>query len=93
MFLQQPPARVVPPPFPAVDPVTDPNTLPNFDDDGGFDEVDHATRLDASLPAKFLKDAPLTDINPAVPAADERTRAVNIRNDPRAMSDIDWDLD
>jgi len=24
---------------------------------------------------------------------DERTRAVDIRNDPRAMSDIDWDID
>jgi hypothetical protein len=66
---------------------------------GGFEEgSEEATRADDFPRHKFLAEAPATDLNPAGPfedrlhANDERTRAVNIRNDP-SISDVDWDLD
>jgi thioredoxin reductase (NADPH) len=69
---------------------------------GSFDEAnDEATRSDDFPRHKFLAEAPATDLNAVGPfedlharrhANDERTRSVNIRNDP-SISDIDWDLD
>jgi len=50
-----------------------------------FDHDDEATRLsnvDGSLPGQRQN----------APTRDERTRAVDIRNDP-SMSDVDWDID
>ncbi len=51
-----------------------------------LDETDEATRL-ASLDSL----AAMERVRGG-PSNDERTRAVNIRNDP-SISDIDWDLD
>jgi thioredoxin reductase/ferredoxin len=62
-------------------------------DEAGFGESDQATTFDPQF-EKFPREAPRTDLNPAPPPQDERTRAVNISGDPaRAMSDVDWDLD
>jgi hypothetical protein len=59
-------------------------TEPNFED---HRDPDEATRL-ASLEGI----AAMERARNHGPSNDERTRAVNIRNDP-SISDIDWDLD
>ena len=48
-----------------------------FDDN----EATRLSNVDGSLPGRT-----------APPSRDERTRAVDIRNDP-SMSDVDWDID
>ena len=50
-----------------------------FDDDA--DEATRLSNLDGSMPNRAVP-----------PTRDERTRAVDIRNDP-SMSDVDWDID
>jgi hypothetical protein len=74
------PADDFPPRFLA-SPSTDPG-VSSFDD-----HRDEATRL-ASLDGM----AAMERARNHGPPLDERTRAVNIRNDP-SISDIDWDLD
>lgn len=71
--------REDPPRFPQNAPATDPH--PWMEDAG-----DEATRLSSIENIAAMERVR----NP--PQADERTRAVNIRNDP-SISDIDWDLD
>jgi thioredoxin reductase/ferredoxin len=75
------PSDDFPPRFLSPAPATEPNL-------GGFeDHLDEATRL-ASLEGI----AAMERARNHGPSNDERTRAVNIRNDP-SISDIDWDLD
>jgi len=76
------PSSDFPPRFLTPAPATDPS-FNAFEDHGG----DEATRL-ASLDGM----AALERARNHGPPNDERTRAVNIRNDP-SISDIDWDLD
>jgi hypothetical protein len=72
------PADDFPPRFLAVAPTTEPGMEGSFEDHRDSDE---ATRMAAIERARRHG-----------PSHDERTRAVNIRNDP-SISDIDWDLD
>jgi hypothetical protein len=60
---------------------------PNFEAPEDHRDPDEATRL-ASLEGI----AAMERARSHGPSNDERTRAVNIRNDP-SISDIDWDLD
>ncbi|MBA2540376.1 MAG: NAD(P)-binding domain-containing protein [Deltaproteobacteria bacterium] len=86
--------------FPQAQPKTDPSPS-RFGGGELEDNGDEATRL-ASLDSLAAMDrvrnspnAPHKAPHPPSPSAnssDERTRAVNIRNDP-SISDIDWDLD
>jgi len=76
------PADDFPPRFLPTAPITEPGM------NGGFeDHRDEATRL-ASLDGI----AAMERARHHGPPHDERTRAVNIRNDP-SISDIDWDID
>jgi hypothetical protein len=69
---------------------------------GMHDELDEATRLSPALdtgtvrqpppPAPRQPPPPRSGQPRQAPALDERTRAVDIRNDP-SMSDVDWDID
>ena len=78
------PSNDFPPKFLSPTPATDPN-FAVFED--GQDSENDATRL-ASLDGI----AAMERARNHGPSNDERTRAVNIRNDP-SISDIDWDLD
>ncbi len=68
--------------FPATAPATDPQFL-HLEDNA--DEATRLASLDSLAAMDRLRNAPANN-------SDERTRAVNIRNDP-SISDIDWDLD
>ena len=70
--------------FPANAPATDPSPFGNLD----TSEIDEATSI-ASLDGIAAMERARHQGNAN---NDERTRAVNIRNDP-SISDIDWDLD
>jgi hypothetical protein len=64
------------------------SNAPGTDPDGGTEDHDEATRmasLDGMAAMERARQVPQ-------PSGDERTRAVNIRND-KSISDIDWDLD
>ena len=64
------------------------SNAPETDPDGEIDDHDEATRmasLDGMAAMERARQVPQ-------PSGDERTRAVNIRND-KSISDIDWDLD
>ncbi len=63
--------------------VTEQNTVLGFDDN-----ADEATRMSSMESIAAMGRNPQR----ANPQVDERTRAVDIRNDP-SMSDIDWDID
>jgi hypothetical protein len=78
------PADDFPPRFLSPAPTTEPELGRVFED---HRELDEATRL-ASLDGM----AAMERARSHGPPNDERTRAVNIRNDP-SISDIDWDLD
>ena len=67
--------------FPANAPATDPQGPPNLD--YGTDEATSIASLDGMAAMERARHQG---------GNDERTRAVNIRNDP-SISDIDWDLD
>ncbi len=66
--------------FPPTAPATDPQH-PFLEDTG--DEATRMSSIESITAMERMRNAP---------PADERTRAVNIRNDP-SISDIDWDLD
>jgi len=70
------------PKFPTNTPTTEPSPFGNLD----TSEIDEATSI-ASLDGIAAMERARHQGN-----NDERTRAVNIRNDP-SISDIDWDLD
>ncbi|MEJ7604468.1 MAG: NAD(P)-binding domain-containing protein [Kofleriaceae bacterium] len=72
--------------FPPTAPATDPH-IPDLEDHTNDHSNDEATRM-ASLDGI----AALERARNAGPPNEDRTRAVNIRNDP-SISDIDWDLD
>ena len=67
--------------------LSSPATDPNFTEFEDHHDSEDATRL-ASLDGI----AAMERARNHGPSNDERTRAVNIRNDP-SISDIDWDLD
>jgi hypothetical protein len=71
-----------PPRFRAPVPVTDPQ-LGAFEDHRDPDEATKLASLEGIAAMERARHGPSND---------ERTRAVNIRNDP-SISDIDWDLD
>jgi thioredoxin reductase/ferredoxin len=75
----------IPGKFPATAPTTNPN-VPGVEDHG--DEATRMANVDGFANMERARNRP----GPIVPGNDERTRAVNIRNDP-SISDIDWDLD
>ena len=75
--------------FPATAPATDPQ-FPNLEDHNA-DEATRLASLDSLAAMDRVRHAPAT-VTPPGGNSDERTRAVNIRNDP-SISDIDWDLD
>jgi hypothetical protein len=64
-----------------------PSTEPNFGSFEDHQDPDEATRLSSLDGIAAMERA-----RNHGPSNDERTRAVNIRNDP-SISDIDWDLD
>jgi hypothetical protein len=67
-------------------------TAPTTEPGAAFDEhPEEATRL-SNLDGHAARDRPRHHGPSHGPSHDERTRAVNIRNDP-SISDIDWDLD
>lgn len=96
------PTRAVPPPSQQPDPFDDRNHRTELDSHidrflaqapatdpqvGGIEDHDEATRmssLDGIAAMERARNQPM--------AAEERTRAVDIRND-KSISDIDWDLD
>ena len=63
------------------------STEPNFGSFEDHQDPDEATRLSSLDGIAAMERA-----RNHGPSNDERTRAVNIRNDP-SISDIDWDLD
>ena len=68
--------------FPQHAPATDPQ-FPGIEDNA--DEATRLSSIDSIAAMERVRNAPHNN-------SDERTRAVNIRNDP-SISDIDWDID
>jgi hypothetical protein len=60
--------------------------------DSQDDEATRMANVDGSLPAKRTRGPSRLPPPSRSPVGDERTRAVDIRNDP-SISDIDWDID
>jgi thioredoxin reductase/ferredoxin len=79
------PANDFPPRFLPMAPATEPGA--SFDDH----DSEESTRL-SSIDSVAPRERPRHHGPPHGPSHDERTRAVNIRNDP-SISDIDWDID
>jgi thioredoxin reductase/ferredoxin len=79
---------VAPPPPPKGKSTMMKASVPNDFEDNSHDE---ATRM-ANLDTIAAMERARNQGKPGQPQQDERTRAVNIRNDP-SMSEIDWDLD
>jgi thioredoxin reductase (NADPH) len=78
------PSDDFPPRFLPTAPTTEPGMMASFED---HRDPDEATRLSSIEGIAAMERA-----RHHGPSHDERTRAVNIRNDP-SISDIDWDLD
>ena len=78
------PADDFPPRFLAAAPITEPGTDALFEDHRDPDEATRLSRIEGIAAMERTR-------HPG-PSHDERTRAVNIRNDP-SISDIDWDID
>jgi hypothetical protein len=78
------PSDDFPPRFLSTAPTTEPGMAASFED---LRDAEEATRLSRIEGAAAMEHA-----RHHGPSHDERTRAVNIRNDP-SISDIDWDLD
>jgi hypothetical protein len=78
------PADDFPPRFLASAPTTEPGMEASFDDHRDPEEATRTSHIEGIA----AKERPRHH----GPSHDERTRAVNIRNDP-SISDIDWDLD
>jgi hypothetical protein len=60
---------------------------PELEDHRNTDEATRLASLDGMAAMERARKG-----QPIQPGNDERTRAVNIRNDP-SISDVDWDLD
>jgi hypothetical protein len=73
-----------PPRFLAAAPITEPGTDALFEDHRDSEEATRLSRIEGG--------AALDRARHHGPSHDERTRAVNIRDDP-SISDIDWDID
>jgi thioredoxin reductase (NADPH) len=77
------PADDFPPRFLATAPTTEPDAGALFEDHRDADEATRLSRLEGITIERARHHGP---------SHDERTRAINIRNDP-SISDIDWDID
>jgi len=73
-----------PPRFLAAAPITEPGTDALFEDHRDSEEATRLSRIEGGAARERARHHG--------PSHDERTRAVNIRNDP-SISDIDWDID
>jgi thioredoxin reductase (NADPH) len=78
------PADDFPPRFLATAPTTEPGADALFEDHRDADEATRLSRIEGSAARDRARHHG--------PSHDERTRAVNIRDDP-SISDIDWDID